>query len=349
MNERTPGRVTETILRGARRRRMRVHAFFKRFAARRLSLAGLAFLAVIAVLALGADLFASATPLAYSINGELRILPGRLGRDAFPGRGSAASLAEVDAKGEWILLPPVPYDPNQAKVLGHMERLAPPSSRHFLGTDDKGRDVLARMIHGARSALLVALGSVGLYLLAAVLLGAIAGYFGGLADRIVLRIIETLTSFPTFFLILAIQGLLGATSLAQIILLIGLTRWVEVAQLTRGEVLRIANEDYVFAARALGLGHIAVLARHVLPAAMGTAVVAATFGAAGSILIESTLSFLGFGLPESTASWGQLLTDAFYNEGAYWLSLFPGLLLFFTILSINLVGEGLREALDPAG
>ncbi|MCP4600640.1 MAG: ABC transporter permease [Proteobacteria bacterium] len=255
----------------------------------------------------------------------------------------------VQASGGWALLPPVPYGPNQTKVAGSISWLEAPGRRHLLGTDDKGRDVLARIIHGARSALFIGLGSVSLYLLVAVLLGAMAGYFGGLADRIALRLIETLTSFPSFFLILSIQGLLGTTSLLQLILVIGLTRWTDVARLTRAEVLRLANEDYVVAARALGLGHTRILLRHVLPGAMGPALVAATFGVAGAILVESTLSFLGFGVPPTTPSWGQLLTDAFQHEACYWLAIFPGMILFLTILSINLVGEGLREALDPAG
>ena len=323
----------------------RLMKFLRRFG-RRFNIAGLIFLSLVALAALGADLLASDTPLAYRLDGKVRILPGVLGAKQPLAMDNETALAAIRQPDEWVILPPVPYGPNQTKIAGHVTWLSPPGNGHVLGTDDKGRDVLARLIYGARSALLVGLGSVSLYLLVAILLGAIAGYYGGLADRIALRLMETLSSFPAFFLILALQGLLGAASLTQLILIIGLTRWTDVARLTRAEVLRVANEDYVLAARALGLHQWRILLRHVLPGAMEPALVAATFGVAGAILVEATLSFLGYGVPETTSSWGQLIGDAFNNDGCYWLSLFPGMLLFLTILSINLVGEGLRDALD---
>ena len=332
-----------------RRRPRRLIAFLRRFSKRPLNVIGFAFMALITVTALLADFIASDRPLAYEIGGDTRILPGIVDMEMRDISDNTSALRAARERGGWVLLTPVPYGPNQTKVAGHVSRLAPPSRHHLLGTDDKGRDVASRMIHGTRSALLVGLGSVALYLLVAVLIGAIAGYFGGIADRLALRLIETLTSFPTFFLILVIQGLIGATGVLQLILVIGLTRWTDVARLTRAEVMRVVNEEYVLAARALGLSNLRVLIRHVLPAAIGPALVAGTFGVAGAILIESTLSFLGFGVPNTTPSWGQLLTDAFHNESAYWLALYPGLLLFFTLISINLVGEGFREALDPDG
>ncbi len=331
-----------------RKQPRRLIRFLRHFGQARLNLAGLTFLCLVMASALGANLIASDKPLAYSLDNKIHILPGLFGNHTNSGLDNQAILKQIDAPGEWALLTPIPFGPNQTKVADRVDWLEPPSMTHLLGTDDKGRDVLARMIHGARSAMLVGLGSVALYLLVAVLIGAVAGYFGGLVDRIALRIIETLTSFPTFFLILTVQGLLGATSLLQLIFVIGLTRWTDVARLTRAEVLRVVNEDYVVAAQALGLRHVRILLRHVLPGAMGPAFVAATFGVASAILIEATLSFLGFGVPPTTPSWGQLLTDAFHNEGCYWLAIFPGIALFLTILSINLVGEGLREALDPS-
>jgi peptide/nickel transport system permease protein len=329
------------------KRPRRLIAFARRYFSGTLNVVAFVFLLFIVFVALAADLIASDSPLAYKVGDDVRILPGRLDNHAPHITDIESALAHSSRPGEWVLLPPIPYGPNQTKMFGHVSRLEPPSARHLLGTDDTGRDVAARMIHGSRSALMVGLGSVALYLLVAVLIGAVAGYFGGLADRMALRLIETLTSFPTFFLILAIQGIIGATGVLQLILVIGLTRWTDVARLTRAEVLRLVNEDYVLAARALGLGNLRILFRHVLPGAIGPALIAGTFGVAGAILIESTLSFLGFGVPNTVPSWGQLLTDALYNEGAYWLALFPGLLLFLTLISINLVGEGLREALDP--
>jgi peptide/nickel transport system permease protein len=327
----------------------RITTILKRFGGRGTNVVGLVFLVLIITAALFADLLASTKPIACSLDGETYWLPAVFSPPALADIDNFTVIKELDQPGEWALIPPVPYGPNQTKVSGQVSALQAPGRAHWMGTDDKGRDVLARIIHGARSALLVGLGSVFLYLLVAIILGATAGYFGGLLDRLALQLIETLSSFPTFFLILALQGLLGATSLAQLILVIGLTRWTDVARLTRAEVLRVVNEDYVFAARALGLGNLKILLKHVLPSAMGPALVAATFGAAGAILIESTLSFLGFGTPQTTSSWGQILTDAFYNDGCYWLAVFPGMALFATIVSINLVGEGLREALDPAG
>ena len=322
-------------------------AFARRYFARKLNVGAFVFLSVVGIAALGADLIASDKPIAYMKDGELTILPGIIDEPSPTMRNIDSALANTASPGDWLILPPIPYGPNQTKVAGMVNRLEPPSVRHLLGTDDMGRDVAARMIHGSRSALMVGLGSVALYLLLAVIIGAVAGYFGGIADRMALRLIETFTSFPTFFLILAVQGIIGATGVLQLVLVIGLTRWTDAARLTRAEVLRVVNEEYVLAARALGLGNLRILFRHVLPAAIGPALIAGTFGVAGAILIESTLSFIGFGVPNTVPSWGQLLTDAFYNEGAYWLALFPGMLLFFTLISINLMGEGLREALDP--
>ena len=329
-----------------RKRSRRFDAFQRRFSRNPLNIAAFVFLILIGFAALAADFLASDYPLAYSVDGTLTVLPGRLGTDAQGAMDNVAAVSAASGPGDWVLLPPVPYGPNRAKLHGTIRRLEPPGRRHYLGTDDKGRDVAARIIHGARSSLIVGLGSTALYLLLAILIGAGAGYFGGALDRLSLRLIETLTSFPTFFLILAIQGIIGATGLLQLILVIGLTKWTDVARLTRAEVLRVKNEEYIPAAKALGLPNHIILLRHVLPAAAGPALVAATFGIADAILIESTLSFLGFGVPNTVPSWGRLLTDAFYNEGAYWLALFPGLVLFLTLISINFSGEGAREALD---
>jgi peptide/nickel transport system permease protein len=327
----------------------RLRAFLRRFSNRKVNLAAFSFLLFVGLTAVFADIIASDFPLIYSIDGKTVILPGRFGNPSVPGMDNIGATKAARGIGDFVLIPPIPFGPNRIKINGAVRRLEPPSRMHFLGTDDKGRDVAARIIHGARSVLLVGMGSVGLYLIIAVLIGAMAGYFGGTADRLTLRTIETFTSFPTFFLILAIQGIIGATGILQLILVIGLTKWTDAARLIRAEVLRVMNEEYVLAAKALGLRNLTILFRHVLPAAMGPALVAATFGIADAILIESTLSFLGFGVPNTVPSWGRLLTDAFYNEGAYWLALFPGLILFFTLISINLAGEGAREALDPNG
>ena len=216
-----------------RKRPGRVKAFVARFRRRPLNTWGLVYLALIAGAALLADVLASSVPIAYSVDNEIRVLPGLFNPDGALAMDNAAVIEAVKERGGWALIPPVPYGPNQTKVAGKVRWLAPPDEKHLLGTDDKGRDVLARIIHGSRSALFVGLGSVALYLLVAIVLGSVAGYLGGLADKVALRLIETLTSFPSFFLILALQGLLGATSLWQLVLIIGLTRWTDVAKPSR--------------------------------------------------------------------------------------------------------------------
>ena len=321
---------------------------FQRYKRAPLNVIGLVFLIAMILCALLADLLAAEKPIACKLDGVLHVLPALFEPPELADHDNHTITAAIAERGGWAVLPPVPYGPNQSKVAGAVGYLRAPGADHLLGTDDSGRDVLARIIHGTRSALLVGFGSMALGALFGILIGALAAYFGGPLDRITLILIETLTAFPTFFLVLALQGLLGTGGLLQLIIVIGATRWTDVARVTRAEVLRVVNEDYVDAARALGLGHLRILRRHVLPGAMGPVLVASTFGVAGAILIESTLSFLGYGAPAPTASLGQLLTDAFVNEGCYWLAIFPGLVLFATLLSINLVGEGLRDAVDPA-
>jgi peptide/nickel transport system permease protein len=325
-----------------------VRRTFQRYKKGPLNVIGLVFLTAMILCALLADLLASEKPIACKLDGEIHWLPALFDPPQLADHDNHTISAAIAERGGWAVLPPVPYGPNQSKVGGNVGYLRAPDSAHLLGTDDSGRDVLARIIHGTRSALLVGFGSMALGALFGILIGALAAYFGGPLDRVTLILIETLTAFPTFFLVLAIQGLLGTGGLLQLMIVIGATRWTDVARVTRAEVMRVVNEDYVDAARALGLGHLRILRKHVLPGAMGPVLVASTFGVAGAILIESTLSFLGYGAPATTASLGQLLTDAFVNEGCYWLALFPGLVLFATLLSINLVGEGLRDAVDPA-
>jgi peptide/nickel transport system permease protein len=296
--------------------------------------------------ALAADLLASDQPIACRVGTETFILPGLWSHASLSGQNNDDILDAIAIHGGWAWLPLVPHGPNKVRDIVGVERLATPSAKHVLGTDDSGRDVLARLIHGTRTMIAVAFGSTALYLAVAILLGAVAGYFGGLVDRVTLRLIETFSAFPTFFLILGIQGVIGVTSLWQLVLVIGLTRWTDLARVTRGEVLRLMHEDYVFAAQALGMSPRRVLWRHIMPGAVGPVLVAANFGAASAILIESTLSFLGFGVPSTSPSFGQLITDAFYGGGNPLLLLLPGSLLVATVLCIHLLGDGLRDAVE---
>ena len=250
----------------------------------------------------------------------------------------------VERKIGWIVFTIIPFSPNDYD-LDYV--ITPPSRQHWLGTDDTGRDLLSRMIHGTRISLSIGLVAVSIYLAIGVALGALAGYYGGWIDILISRLIELMITFPVFFLIIAIVAYLPQ-SIYNIMIVIGLTGWARVARLVRGEFLRIRNIDYVAAAQALGFKAPRVIFRHVLPNAMGPVFVSATFGVAAAILTESGLSFLGFGVPPNIASWGSILAKAReLLPSGWWITTFPGLAIFFTVTTLNLVGEGLRDAMDP--
>jgi peptide/nickel transport system permease protein len=259
-------------------------------------------------------------------------------------RGQVRDLRQA-GRG-WALFAPVPYDPiEQIAAAGP---LSAPTREHLMGTDSVSRDVLARMVYGARVSLSVGFVGVAIYVVIGVVLGAIAGYYGRWIDFVLSRFIEIVMCFPTFLLILTIVAFLEQRSILNLMVVIGLTSWTGVARLMRGEVLRQREMDYVSAARALGLSDARIIFRHVLPNALAPVLVSATFGVAGAILIESGLSFLGLGVQMPTPSWGQLLNEARDGVATYWwLTLWPGVLIFFSVTIYNLVGEGLRDALDP--
>jgi peptide/nickel transport system permease protein len=244
------------------------------------------------------------------------------------------------------LLAPViaPYDPS---VIDAEQVLSPPSRAHLLGTDQLGRDVLSRIIWGGRISLLVGFVAVGIATVIGAILGALAGYYGEIVDNIIMRFVDIMLCFPTFFLILAVIALLEP-SIWNIMVVIGLTSWMGVARLVRAEFLSLKERDFVVAAKAQGAGDLRLIFRHVLPNAMAPVFVAAILGVGAAILTESALSFLGIGVQPPTPSWGNILTAGKDNiEIAYWLSLYPGLAILITVLGYNLLGEGLRDALDP--
>ena len=248
---------------------------------------------------------------------------------------------KVDAYAIWPL---VPFSPTEYNLL---EFLSPPNGKHWLGTDDNGRDVLSRMIHGARVSLSVGFVAVGIALLIGVFLGALAGYFGGWTDIVISRAIEILLTIPTFFLIIAIIASLGQ-SIYNIMIVIGLTGWTGAARFIRAEFLKLKQLDFITALRALGASKWRIIFIHMLPNALAPVLVSAVFGIAGAILTESSLSFLGFGVPPPTPSWGQILSQSRdYIEFAWWLTVFPGFAIFLSITAYNLVGDGLRDAMDP--
>jgi len=221
----------------------------------------------------------------------------------------------------------------------------PPSRDHWLGTDTEGRDVLARMIYGTRISMTIGVVAVFIYVSIGVALGSMAGYFGGLVDNVVSRMIEVMICFPSFFLILTLAALIQERSIFHVMFIIGITSWTGVARLIRAEFLKHKSLEYVQAARALGIPSARIIFSHILPNALSPVLVSATFGVASAILIESSLSFLGIG-DLTVASWGETLNTG-RLEGKLWLILAPGIAIFFVVTVFNLVGEGLRDALDP--
>jgi peptide/nickel transport system permease protein len=238
----------------------------------------------------------------------------------------------------------VPFGPN-ATDLSH--RLEPPDSRHHLGTDDLGRDLLSRMIHGARVSLAIGLTATVISLVVGSFLGALAGYYGGAIDWVVSRLIEIVLCFPFLFLVLGIVALFRP-SLWTIMIALGLTSWTTEARFVRGEFLRIREMEFAQAARASGARDVRIIFRHLLPNALAPVLVSASFGVASAILTESALSFLGLGVAVPTASWGSILSIAEqYIDFAWWLVLFPGLAIFTTVAAFNVIGDRFRDALDP--
>lgn len=225
--------------------------------------------------------------------------------------------------------------------------LLAPSAEHFMGTDALGRDLFSRMLYGARASLWVGFVSVGISVCIGMALGLVAGYFRGVVDECVMRFVDVMLCFPSFFLILAVVAFLDA-NIFNIMVIIGLTSWMGVARLVRAETLTLRERDFVLAARLSGASTSRILLRHILPNAITPVPVAATLGIAGAILIESSLSFLGIGVEVPRPSWGNILSEGRqYMETAWWLSAFPGLAILFTVLGYYLLGESLRESFDP--
>ena len=257
-----------------------------------------------------------------------------------------AELRQVDFTQlpvERAIFPPVPYRPNRINLLAPF---AEPSAVHWLGTDKLGRDVMAGVIHGARISLSIGFVAVGIALGIGVSLGALAGYFGGWVDLVMSRLFELMLAIPTFFLLITIAATLRP-NIFYTMMVIGFTSWVGMARFTRNEFLRVRNLDYVTAAVALGTPTRRIVVRHILPNALAPVLVAVVLGIAAAILTESGLSFLGIGVPADLVTWGSLLNEARSNSFAWWLAVFPGAAIFLAVVAYYLVGEGLRDALDP--
>jgi peptide/nickel transport system permease protein len=261
-------------------------------------------------------------------------------RLAMVGLALVLGLFAVALLAHWL----APYDPD---LINLKQVLMPPSPEHLLGTDTLGRDVLSRIIYGARISLLVGFVAVGIATLIGILVGALAGFYGGWVDQLLMRLVDLMLCFPTLFLILAVIAVLGP-SIWNVMVVIGVTNWMGVARLVRAEFLSLREREFVAAARSLGASDARLILRHLLPNALVPVMVSATLGVAGAILTESALSFLGLGVQAPTPSWGNILTMGKDNiEIAWWLSVFPGLAILVTVMSYNLLGEGIREAIDP--
>ena len=319
---------------------------WRRFKRNPIALAGFCVVFFLALMALCADFIANDKPYYLEYRGKTYfpifrsyIVNAKLGQ--WP-----AELLNVDFKkleGAKAIFPPIPYRPTNINLL---EPLEPPSAKHWSGTDKLGRDIMAGMIHGSRISLSIGFIAVGIAVIIGVILGAIAGYFGSWVDLVISRLFEVMLSIPTFFLLITIAALLPP-SIYLTMLIIGATSWVGIARFTRNEFLRIRNLDYVTSAIALGVSDRKVMFKHILPNALAPVIVSVVLGIAGAILVESALSFLGIGVPAELVTWGSILHEASTTTFAWWLAVFPGFAIFITVLAYYLVGEGLREVLDP--
>lgn len=314
----------------------------------KLAVAALYVVVFLVAMALTADFVANDKPLYCSYKGEtffpvIKEYLVALGLSKWEG-----DFLNVDWKTlefETAIWPPIKFAPSNVDLFNNS---APPSfeTGHYLGTDAIGRDVLAGLIHGSRVSLSVGFIAAGIAIFIGVLLGSLAGYYGGKVDLLIMRFVEIMQLFPSFFLIITIVALYGS-SIWYIMIAIGLTSWTGNTKLVRGEILKVRSMDYVQAAVSLGLSNTRIIFRHVLPNAIAPVLIAASFEIAGAILSEAGLSFLGFGVAATKVTWGSVLSEARGATSSWWLAVFPGFMIFLTVVAYNLVGEGLRDALDP--
>lgn len=275
--------------------------------------------------------------------GALAQLLPRLHAKAFSGGLIVLTFIFVGLFGPYL----APHDPNRQELVAMMKAPTGLGSQHILGTDNLGRDIFSRVIHGSRVSLLVAFAVVFVSGLIGITLGAVSGYFGGKVDFIIQKLVEVVWAFPPLLLGITIMAFLGQ-GLFNLILALVAQRWIPYCRVVRGQALSLRSRDFVTAAQSLGAGHGKIILRHIVPNLIQTSLVIGTFAMASSIIAEASLSFLGVGVPPHIPTWGTMLADArIYISTAWWLPLFPGLCIFVTVLGINLLGDALRDLLDP--
>ncbi len=348
--------TTNTTTGGAPAARSYWHITWRRFRGHRLGMVGLCVVAVLFLVAFLSPILANEQPILCRFDGGIYypavvdLVHQVPGTSLIIQKQRPYRLATFDFKrefdperGDWALWTPVRYGPREIAA----EPLAGPSSRHWLGTDQSGRDVLSRMVHGTVVSMKVGFLSMGIAVILGLVFGCIAGYAGGIADLVISRFIEVVQCFPAFFLILAVLAWFPP-SIENVMIVIGLTRWVGIARFARGEILRIRETDYALAARSLGVRPAQLVLRHLLPNALAPVLVSVTFGIAVSILIEAGLSWLGFGVQPPDASWGTILRSGYENLFTAGHMIPPACVaIFLAVLSFNLVGDTLRDVIDP--
>ncbi len=327
---------------------------WRRMRKNRWGMFGFYFVLFMLLLSIFSPLIASDQPIVCKFKGKL-YFPAIV--EIFQSRGSGPhwinkskpfNLPQFEAKTrldpeEFAIWPLIPFSEYEQTL----DFFSPPSADHWLGTDEIGRDVAARMIHGTSVSVKVGFISMSIAAVIGIAAGGFAGYCGGKVDMIISRIIEVIVCFPVFFLILAIMVWLEP-SITNVMIVIGFTRWTSIARYTRGEFIRIKGQDYVTAARALGIRHLSIMFRHILPNSLAPVLVSITFGIASAILVESGLSWLGFGVQAPDPSWGNILRMAYDSlRIAPYLVYPPCVAIFLAVLSYNLVGDSLRDAIDP--
>jgi peptide/nickel transport system permease protein len=275
--------------------------------------------------------------------GALALLLPRLHAKAFTGGLIVLTFILVGIFGPYF----APHDPNKQDLVTMMKPPAGLGAKHVLGTDNLGRDIFSRVVHGSRVSLLVAFAVVFVSGLIGITLGAVSGYFGGKVDFLIQKLVEVIWAFPPLLLGITIMAFLGQ-GLFNLILALVAQRWIPYCRVVRGQALSLRSRDFVTAAQSLGSSHCQIILRHIIPNLIQTSLVIGTFAMASSIIAEASLSFLGVGVPPHIPTWGTMLADArIYISTAWWLPLFPGLCIFITVLGINLLGDALRDILDP--